>query len=183
MVLGTVCVYALLVLIFTAVSIPLGSQEANVGGVRTLDTIPTHLVELASFGIVLGLGTLAVYGRRASWLVILPPFLVVLLDLDHLPIYIGIPQPIRPAHSLVFLATALLATGVLFRRMEIELILVSSFMGHMGVDTGLFPPFSPLTFDYVQLDQFRIPLLASSILLSLSAGFFIRRKVHRGTPE
>ena len=123
------------------------------------------------------------YGRRASWLIILPPSLVVLLDLDHLPIYLGFPQPIRPAHSLVFLAAALIAAGVFFRRMEIEFILVSSFMGHMGVDTGLFPPFSPLSFDYVRLDQFRIALLGGSILVSLMAGFFIRRRARRGNSE
>ncbi len=176
LVIQTLLLYSALVFLFTGLSLAFGGAANGTGGVRPIDTIPAHLAELAGFGLLLGVGTLVFYGRKGLWLLLLTPSLVLLLDLDHLPIYLGIPQPIRPAHSLVFLAAAVLLTAAIVRKLEIELILVSSFTAHLGVDTGVFPPLSPLNFDYLQLEPYRLPLLLVSVVLALAAGLMVRRR-------
>lgn len=168
-------IFAGLVLLFTAVSVRLAPPSVDVGGARPVETIPPHLLELGGFGALLGVAALWVYGRGGVWVALLLPAMVVLLDLDHLPVFLGIAQPIRPAHSVVFLAADLTITTIILRRFDFNLIVVSAFLGHMGVDAGLFPPFSPFSFDYYQLDQYRLPLIVGSALLALAAGFLWRR--------
>lgn len=112
-------------------------------------------------------------------MILLTPLLVVLLDLDHLPAYLGIAQPIRPAHSIVFILCALVFTTILLGRFDLDLVVLSSFTAHLGIDSGLFPPFSPISFQYMQLDPFRIPLIAASVLFALAAGLAWRRRQMR----
>jgi hypothetical protein len=174
-------IYASIALAFTGLGILIGPQEAQVGGTRPGDTIPGHLVELAAFGLLLGLGCMVIYGKKGIPLVFLTSILTVLLDIDHLPAYMGLAEPIRPAHSLVFIIVALAATAVTIKAFDIDLIVVSAFMGHMAVDTGLFAPFSPISFDYVQLDPYRLPFALGAILCALAAGVILRRR--QGTIE
>jgi hypothetical protein len=169
-------IFTALVLLITGVSVMVGSPDVNVGSPRPLDTIPIHLLELAGFGIILGIPILGVYGRSGVGLALLMPAMVVLLDLDHLPVFLGIAQPIRPAHSLVFLVTDMMATTIILRRLDFNLIIMSAFVGHIGVDTGLLPPLGPFSFQYVQLDQYRLLLVVSSITLAILAGYVWRRE-------
>ena len=173
-------IFGALALAFTIVGVLVGPADVQVGGVRPENTIAPHLVELAGFGLLLGIGSLVVYGRKRIPLVFLIPSLVVLLDLDHLPVYLGYSEPIRPAHSLVFLAVALALTAVTIRALDIELAIVTAFMGHLAVDTGLFAPLSPLSFDYVNLTPYRIPLGAGAVLLTIAAGVFLRLRARGG---
>jgi hypothetical protein len=62
-----------------------------------------------------------------------------------------------------------------------ELILTSSFMAHLGVDSGLFPPFSPVSFEYIQVDPYRVPLLVGAVAFALLAGLHWRNRA-RGKP-
>lgn len=165
---------------FTALGVAIGPSEAQVGGTRPGGTIPVHLAELAAFGLLLGLGSMAIYGRKGVPLALLTPALTVLLDIDHLPAYLGFAQPIRPAHSIVFIVVALAATAITIKELDIDLVLLSAFMGHMAVDTGLFPPFSPLSFTYVQLDPYKLPFAAGAVLCAVGAGIILRRR-HRIT--
>jgi hypothetical protein len=165
---------------FTALGILLGSPDVQVGGVRPEDTIAPHLAALAGFGLVLGLGSMLIYGRKGLPLVFLAPTLTVLLDIDHLPVYLGYAEPIRPAHSLVFLVFVLGVTGITIKALEIELVMASSFLGHMAVDTGLFAPWSPFTFDYVQLDQYRVVLAAGALICAIAAGVVLRLRQRAG---
>jgi hypothetical protein len=150
--------------------------ESQVGGVRPANTIPAHLAELAGFGLLLGLAAAIFCGRKGLPLVFLAPTLIILLDLDHLPIYLGIAQPIRPAHSIVFVVTALALTAIVIKRLEIDLVVVSATLGHLGVDTGLFPPFSPFSFVYIQLDPYKAPLLIGAISAAIAAGVVLRQR-------
>lgn len=168
-------VFGILALVFTIVGVYLGPPPVQVGGTRPGETIPGHLAELAGFGLVLGLGGMVIYGRRGLPLVFLIPTLSVLLDVDHLPAYLGYQQPIRPAHSLVFLAVVLAITAITIKAPAIELAMASAFMGHLAVDTGIFAPFSPFSFAYFQLDPYRWPLAASALLAALAAGIMLRR--------
>ncbi|MDA4123992.1 MAG: hypothetical protein OK438_00885 [Thaumarchaeota archaeon] len=170
-------IYGVLVLAFTGIGMAVAAPGAQVGGTRSLGTIPGHLLELAFFGLLLGAASAVFYGRKGLPLFLLTPFLVVLLDLDHIPAYLGLSQPIRPAHSFVFLLFALVSAAIVLRRIDLELILTSSFMAHLGVDSGLFPPFSPLSFEYIQVDPYRVPLLVGSVTFALLAGLFWRNRV------
>lgn len=171
----TVVIYAALILAFTLVGMAVAPAEAQVGAARPASAIPVHLAELVGFGVLVGCMSAVLCGRRGLPMLLLMPILVALLDLDHLPAYLGLAQPIRPAHSLVFILVALVCTAIILRRLDLELILVSSFTGHLGVDEGLFAPFSPLSFDYTQLDPYKIPLLVCAVATALLAGYFWRR--------
>jgi len=171
--------YALLIFVgaalgFTVLGMVLGPSQAQVGGVRAEDSIAPHLAALAGFGVALGLGGMLIYGKRGLPLVFLTPALTVSLDIDHLPVYLGYSEPIRPAHSIVFIAFVLILLAVTIRAPEIELVVASSFLGHMAVDTGLFAPWSPINFDYVQLDQYRLLLGIGALLCALAAGVVLR---------
>jgi hypothetical protein len=170
-----ITIFGGLAIAFTVFGVLFGPSEAQIGITRPESSIPTHLLELGGLGVILGLGTAALYGRKGLPLVFLTPVLTVLLDVDHLPAYLGMSQPIRPAHSLVFLASVLVLTGIVIRQVDVDLVVLSAFLGHMGVDTGLFPPFSPFSFSYVQLDPYRVPLLAGAAVASLAAGSLVRR--------
>jgi hypothetical protein len=172
----TTIIYGGLALVFTALGIRFGPSEAQVGGTRPQDTIPAHLAELAAFGLLLGIGSMVIYGRRGLPMVFLITTLTVLLDIDHLPVYLGYPEPIRPAHSIVFIVIALAATAITIKALDVDLIVLSAFMGHLAVDTGLFAPYSPISFVYVQLNPYRLPLVAGAVLCALAAGAVSRKR-------
>jgi len=175
-VLLTILVFCGLVLLFTLIGVLFAPPPTQIGTTRPTETIPGHLLELAGFGLLLGVGLAVIYGREGLPLVLLTPVLTVLLDLDHLPAYLGIAQTIRPAHSLVFIVTALAITSITIKRVEIDLVVLSATLAHMGIDTGLFAPFSPVTFDYYQLDPYRVPFLAGAVVTALVGGFVLRRR-------
>jgi hypothetical protein len=175
-VLLTILIFCGLVLLFALFGVLLAPASAKIGGTRPADTIPGHLLELAGFGLLLGAVLVAIYGREGLPLVPLMPVLVVALDLDHLPAYLGVAQTIRPAHSLVFIIVILAITAITIKRLDIGLVVLSATLAHLGIDTGLFAPFSPVGFWYTQLDPYRIPLLACAVLAAIAAGVVARRK-------
>jgi len=172
-----IMIYGGLALIFTAFGVFLAPSSALVGGTRPDETIPTHFTELAAFGLALGLVSVAIYGRRGMPVALLSSVLTVILDIDHLPAYLGYSETIRPAHSLVFIIAALAVATITIKAMDIELVMASAFMGHMAVDTGLFAPLSPLSFTYYQLDPYRIEFAVAAVLCALAAGVALRMRV------
>jgi hypothetical protein len=173
-------IYVVLALVFTAMGILLAPSSAQVGGTRPGDTIPEHLAALAGFGLLLGAGCMIVYGRKGLPLVLLTPALTVSLDIDHIPSYLGYAETIRPAHSFLFIIAALAVTAITIKALDMELVVASAFMGHMAVDTGLFAPFSPISFLYISLNPYRIPLAAGAVLCALAAGVVLRTRQDRG---
>ena len=169
-------IYTSLALVFTLLAILMAPQSAEVGGTRPDETIPGHLAELALFGVLLGMGSAVVYGRKGLPLVVLTPALTVVLDIDHLPAYLGFAQTIRPAHSLVFLAVALAATAITIKALEIDLVVVAAFMGHLAVDTGVFAPLSPISFQYYELTPYRPAFALGALACALAAGVVLRRR-------
>ena len=171
----TATIFVLLVLGFTLVSLLVAPGPSKIGSARPLATIPLHEVELGGVALVLGALALGVYGRGGAAVSVLLPSLVILLDLDHLPSFLGIAQPIRPAHSLVFLVLDVLITTIILRRLDFGLVAVSAFTAHLGVDSGLAPPLSPFSFQYVQLDPYHVPLLLTSAAFAVAAGYLMRK--------
>ena len=116
------------------------------------------------------------YGRRGLPMVLLVPALTVLLDLDHLPAYLGFIQPIRPAHSVIFLVAAVALAAIEIRRLDVALVVLSAIVGHLGIDTGLFPLLAPVSYDYFQFDPYRVWLLGGAGLVAIIAGVMVRRE-------
>ena len=168
--------YVLLALMFTGLGMLLAPPSAEVGGTRPGATIPDHLLELGAFGLILGAGSMVIYGREGLPLVFLTPALTVSLDIDHIPAYLGYAETIRPAHSLVFALAALAVTAITIKAVDMELVVASAFMGHMAVDTGLFAPFSPLTFQYFQLDPYRPVFALGAVICAVAAGVVFRMR-------
>lgn len=168
-------IYTSLALVFTLLGILLAPQAAQVGGTRPDETIPGHVAELAIFGALLGAGSLVIYGRKGLPLVVLTPALTVILDIDHLPAYIGFAETIRPAHSLVFLVCALAVTAITIKELDIEFVVAAAFMAHLAIDTGLFAPFSPVSFQYFELGPYRPIFASGAIACALAAGIVLRR--------
>lgn len=165
-------IFVALDLVLTLIFFGTTGSSVHIGTLRPLDTIPSKLLELAAVG--LGVGLVASLASRAVdfSLITLGVGFTMLLDLDHLPAAFGVAQPIRPAHSLAFLAFVVCVLYFAIRnRPEIEAILVAAFLGHMAADTGIFAFFAPFSFTYSSLDAFRIPFAVGSIAFALLAGY------------
>ena len=181
MALCVVLIYALVVLAFTLLGMLLSPQAAQVGGTRPDETIPGHVAELGLFGLLLGIMFVGIAGKRALPLVVATPIMTVLLDADHLPAYLGYAQPIRPAHSLIFLVVVLAIVATTIKALDMDLIVLSAFLGHLAIDSGQFAPFSPISFAYFQLDPFRISFGVCALLCTVAAGLVLRsRKAEKG---
>ena len=130
-----------------------------------------------------GVGLVASLSRRTIdlSLVTLGLAFVPLLDLDHLPSVLGVEQPIRPAHSLGFLAIGLVVLYFVAARgrPEIPVIAASAFLAHIASDTGLFAFYVPVSFNYVSLNEFRIPFALGAVGLAILAGYLKSRRLKR----
>ena len=171
----TIVIYAAMVLAFTVISLRSSPPASQTGVLRTLNAIPGHLVYLAGFGVVLGLVGSAIYRRLDLNLIILIPVLVVLTDLDHFPSALGMSQPVRPAHSLIFIIAVVATLALLTRRPDVEAATVSAFFAHLSVDTGVFSPFSPISFVYYNLSAYQPVMIVAAVVAALAAGYLGRR--------
>jgi hypothetical protein len=149
---------------------------SQVGTLRAIQTIPVHEAELAACGVLLAfLPSLA--ARRLNYgMLLLIPAVVILTDLDHLPSMVGMLQPIRPAHSIVFLMTSVLLVLVTVRRGDLGAAVASGFFAHLSVDTGVFPALSPFSFTYYEIASYRLYFVTGAILLALFAGYLDGRR-------
>lgn len=171
-------VFCSTVLIFTLIGTLFAPSAAQIGTARSMATIPAHEFELAGFGLFLGLlSAIGCGGRKGLPLVILTPLLTLLLDLDHLSAFIGFAQTIRPAHSFVFIPVVLALTAITIKRLDVDLVVLSATLGHLGIDTGLFAPLSPIEFNYVSLDPYRTPFLIGAVIAAVVAGIVFRRNI------
>ena len=168
-------------LIFAAIGVLSAPAAAQIGSTRPTATIPLHEAEIAGVGLMLGLGAAVFYGRKGLPLALLVPALAVLLDLDHIPAYVGMAEPIRPAHSLIFISLVLALTMIVTRRPDVSLVVLSAFSGHLAVDEGVFPALSPLSFVDVSIDPYRVLFLACAVLSAVAAGMVLRRSSNPGT--
>ena len=167
-------IYTAAALGFAFLGVLLSTPAAQIGGTRPDETIPSHLAELAAFGLLLGAPYVIALGRRALPLALASSAMTLVLDIDHLPAYLGYAQPIRPAHSLVFILVVSAIVAITIKAPGMNLIVLSAFLGHMAVDTGLIAPLSPLSFYYVQLDPYRLPFAAGAVLCAVAACLVLR---------
>lgn len=171
---AVVALFAGVALAFTVLSLSASPPASRSGTLRSLATIPVHELALLALGAMLGLLASAASRKMDPVLILLPVAFISLLDLDHLPAALGIAQPIRPAHSVFFVLAFVVCLWLARQPLELGVISVSAFLGHLGVDTGVFPLLSPFSFNYYSLSGYGVELLASSLLLAVSAGLCSR---------
>ncbi len=56
------------------------------------------------------------------------------------------------------------------KRPEILAIAVASFLAHIASDTGVFAFYAPISFNYVSMSEFRIPLIVGAVSFAILAG-------------
>jgi len=169
--------FLVLDLTLTVIFFEITGTSVHIGTLRPINTIPLKGAELIGAG--LGVGILASLTNRGVDLsmITLGLVFVVLLDLDHLPSAFGLSQPIRPAHSLAFLALLIITLSFTIKKQPwVELIAVSSFFAHIASDTGVFAFLAPFSFQYMSLDAYRIPFAAISVVFALTAGYVKYKK-------
>jgi hypothetical protein len=160
------------------VGVLMASPQVKIGVIRSISTIPGDEERLFAVGLGEAILALIALGRFDLEFFLLPVLLVPLLDLDHLPAVLGLAQPIRPAHSFVVLAVVLIVLWLLGSPLEVESLVAASFIGHLGSDTGVFPLFSPLSFQYYSLASYRVELVITGLGLAFVSGVLGRyRKV------
>ena len=163
-----------LTLLFFGVS----SSAVHVGTLRPVATIPLKVLGLAALGLGVGIVASLMVKRIDFGLVTLALAFTCLLDVDHLPSFFGVAQPIRPSHSIAFLAITLLALSFVARgRWDIPAIFLASFLAHIASDSGVFALLAPFSFNYFSIEAFKIPLAVGSIVFALLAGYLKRRRV------
>jgi len=175
-----VVLYAVVVIGFTVVSLYVSPVEAQTGTLRPLEAIPDHLALLIVGGLALGLFSSALSGRLDLTLVVSIPVFVVLLDVDHLPSALGIAQPVRPAHSLIFVVLVFLLMATIIKRPDFAFAAMSGFFAHVGIDSGIFTPWAPVSFDYYTISDYRWPFLALAVVSAVAAGYYSRRVAKAG---
>jgi hypothetical protein len=172
--------YGAMVLLFALISLYAAPQASQIGTFRPYPTIPFHELILGLLGLGLGLAASAAVRKLDLGLVLLVPALVVLTDLDHLPAFLGLAQPIRPAHSVIFILCTVVLMAAVIRRTDVVLTSLSAFFAHLSIDTGVFPAFSPVSFQYYNIGEFRVPFLIAAVAFALAAGFVINHNRHKG---
>lgn len=93
----------------------------------------------------------------------------------------GLAQPIRPTHSVIFIASAVILVAIIIRRADMEAAIMSGFFAHLAIDTGLFLAFSPVDFTYYDLSSYQSLFIVAAVVCAVAAGFFASKR--RGPAE
>jgi hypothetical protein len=171
-----ILLFAATVGVFTIVSLFVSPPGSQTGQLRAISAIPDHLALLVVGGVVLGSLPSIIYRRLDLALLVSIPIFVVLVDLDHLPIALGIAQPVRPAHSIIFIATVFVLMTTIIKRLDLSFAAMSGFFAHVGIDSGVFAPWAPLSFDYYDLTDYRWIFVSLAVASVVVSGYFAKRK-------
>jgi hypothetical protein len=168
-------VFIAIAVAFTAVSVITSDIHFKIGTFRPLSAIPPHLVALSLVGFAVGVVACLFSLRFSLKFLLLSVVLTLLFDLDHLPSAVGIAQPIRPAHSLLFLGVVILAELILLRKPLGTVTLIgAAFLGHIATDSGVFPLLYPFSLHYFQLASTYPWLFVGAFGLAALAGLLTR---------
>jgi len=176
---GPIFIFVGLVLTFTFLAVSAYDVSEPLGTFRRLSSLLPKAIQLLAFGALLSLVT-TVGRRRLSWNTLTYPLLfLILLDLDHLPSFIEIDQPIRPAHSFILL---LISLGAILAfengRYATSLTVTSSFLGHLGADSPLFPLFAPISselYSFGNVTSISMTISMTLVLVSIVLAFLSGR--------
>lgn len=166
-----ILVFVALNLAVTGLYLVLSSPPSRLGTLRPSGSIPPKLAELVAVGLAVGLVACLPKRKLDYSMVFLALVFVALLDLDHLPAFLGVVQPIRPSHSLSFLALEAGSLALIVRRTNVVVIAVAAWLAHVAGDTGVFAVFAPFSFSYYSLSAYALPLAALAGAFALLAGY------------
>lgn len=158
-----VSVFSIVNIVITWLSVILVPPSEAQGMLRPISAIPLKVLLLLMLG--LSLGAAASFAARQLNLsfIICGAVLTLLLDLDHLPSVFQIPQPIRPAHSIIFLITVLTIVFLYTRKASLTVLTAATFFAHLGSDKPFFPLLSPFVF---KMTTFGLEVSFSLVLLA-----------------
>lgn len=172
----TVIVFVAVDLVFTAIAMGSARPNETIGTLRSVSTILPKLVQLAFVGLVVSVILLISRGVFNVELVLSGVVLTILLDIDHLPALLDIPQPIRPAHSFLFMAAVAFAIYIVLKKVDMSLVAVSSTMMHIAADSSSFPLLSPLTLNLYDISILgHLEFGAAAIFIALCSGYAAKR--------
>ena len=164
-------------LLFTALNMQIFGTSHSSGNLRPLTTFLPKIAQLAIAGAALG-ALASLPSRHLNWEFLTASMgFTILVDLDHVPVVLGMQQPIRPSHSILFLIIAVIVIQLLTRKRHLSTLATSAFLGHLALDKPLFPliaPLSPTLFEY-GIDV-QVGLAALSVGLALLSGRMIAEK-------
>jgi len=174
----------MLVLIFCSIDIAITwlgvilvpPTEAQ-GVLRPISAIPLKVLLLLMLGLSLGASASFATRQFNPSLIVSGGALTLLLDLDHIPSMFNIPQPIRPAHSIIFLIAVSALVYLTTRRASLTVLTCSTFFAHLGSDKAFFPLLSPFIFDITEFGpEVSYSLILVAFVLAYVAGLLKRRQ-------
>jgi len=112
----------------------------------------------AALGFLLGCLTLD------PALMVLTTLFSVSIDIDHIFQLLRVSFFPRPAHSLVFLVVLVGFLWFKYKRLDLTFASTSAFLGHIALDSSVFPLFSPIYFHY-----FTVPSWTDAVFILAAA--------------
>lgn len=176
---------AILVFVFSSVTITITllgvilvpPNEAQ-GVLRPISEIPLKALLLLMLGLILGTVPSLTTHRLNLSFIVSGGILTLLLDLDHLPTVFQIPQPIRPAHSIVFLIAVSVLVYLSTRKASLTVLTGSAFFAHLGSDKAFFPLLSPFIFDITEFSpEVSYSLVLVAFALALITGLLEKKQL------
>ena len=172
-----VIIFVTIDLAFTTIAVQSASPNDAIGSLRPIGSITPKVAQLLTVGAAVAFVPILVLRKVSPELALSALVFTPLLDADHLPVMLGIPQPIRPAHSFVFMVVVASAIYLFIRRLDIALVAVSATMMHLAADSPSFPLISPLSVELYKLGTLEhSALLGGSILIAVTSGYVARKK-------
>ena len=165
-------------ILLTIVFFQFTGQSVHIGTLRPASTIAPKILQLLLVGLGVGLLTSLASRKLDTSILTLAVAFTLFLDFDHLPSIFGMPQPIRPDHSIGFIALALTLLYLVNRKKpEIVLLAAAAFLAHLSADTGIFAILAPFSFHYFSLGAFKLPFIVCSVALAIWSGHmrYVRR--------
>lgn len=98
------------------------------------------------------------------------------LDVDHIPLILGLTDVGRPAHSIFFIVIVSLTLGYVFRKWDkfnypLSAIVCTAFFAHLAIDNyvlGLIPIFMPFSSWMIGIEWFSFVFILLAVLFVLS---------------
>jgi len=138
------------------------------GVLRPTSEIPLKALLLLTLGLSIGAAASLAARRLNLSFIVSGGILTLLLDLDHLPSAFKIPQPIRPAHSIIFLIAVSAIVYLSTRKVTLATLSAAAFFAHLGSDKSFYPLLSPIVFD---ITTFGPEVSLSLVLLAYALAF------------
>ena len=66
--------------------------------------------------------------------------------------------------------------AMIIKRPDLSFASMSGFFAHVAIDTGVFAPWSPFSFDYQSLAGYRFDFVTLAVAAAVAAGYVAKRR-------